>query len=713
MSVQELNETVKDTTPKNLLINGSPSFNVVNKDDFQERAQQVFHTLGDCLAKSFGAYGAPTIISNMASRTVTKDGFTIMKNLLPDTVNGSPIDSVFYDIASNTCGRLNYKVGDGTTTAMIATNAIYDAYMQPEMKNMLDNSGFLPREIMETLNTLKDEIIQKINVIARPIRGEEDMVDKISNIVRISSNGNEELTSMITDIYSKLGYPNINCSKASDGVTKYNIIDGFKSSASLTDKMYINTDNKTAEYNDVDVLIFDHKISRHAYTDIIRPMWELIQNLGRQLVVIAPFYDNVLLNTDIKRDINESYKKERQLDLVLLVAKTGSASDKKSLSDLAMLLNTTMIDINLETKLLEKIRFGVEPYRLFNIALRHIPGITIIKDNTDNTDIPLDRDVDDGETQYPFILDIDSIRVGFARSLVSDIDYSVFNGFYYNHDLYQKTLSEAKSDWDDAVDKYSKLSTFSFETLHAQQRYNNLCLKLASIEVGGDSILSQNMLYDSVEDSVKAAESAYTHGYIKGCNLTTLECIDALIPKFKEGETVEKSQILRGLLLDILKRGFLNVYGAVLNNAFGNGSILINTKDIVTLETSNDVAKIVFEELKNRFGDIGIESSDALLSAIGSNINLDKIKSRWFGIEKEEDRINQMGCMTFPVTLLITTCSMVTGLVFDLNNMKFSNDIINSAKTDTEVLTATIDLVSILINGNQLVMTTKENFQRG
>ena len=41
---------------------------------------------------------------------------------------------------------------------------------------------------------------------------------------------------------------------------------------------------------------------------------------------------------------------------------------------------------------------------------------------------------------------------------------------------------------------------------------------------------------------------------------------------------------------------------------------------------------------------------------------------------------------------------------------QYSKDIINSAATDVEVLTAIIDLMNILITGNQLVVTGKHNF---
>ena len=48
--------------------------------------------------------------------------------------------------------------------------------------------------------------------------------------------------------------------------------------------------------------------------------------------------------------------------------------------------------------------------------------------------------------------------------------------------------------------------------------------------------------------------------------------------------------------------------------------------------------------------------------------------------------------------------------VFDVSKWNYAEDVINSAQTDEEILKATIDLISLLIVGNQMVVTQKHNF---
>ena len=55
--------------------------------------------------------------------------------------------------------------------------------------------------------------------------------------------------------------------------------------------------------------------------------------------------------------------------------------------------------------------------------------------------------------------------------------------------------------------------------------------------------------------------------------------------------------------------------------------------------------------------------------------------------------------------------SLLTNQVLDISKFRYCTDVINSSQTDIEILTATIDLLSILITGNQVVMPRIENLR--
>ena len=60
---------------------------------------------------------------------------------------------------------------------------------------------------------------------------------------------------------------------------------------------------------------------------------------------------------------------------------------------------------------------------------------------------------------------------------------------------------------------------------------------------------------------------------------------------------------------------------------------------------------------------------------------------------------------------LILAHSALTGKVFDVTKKEFSDDVINSYQTDSEIFTAVIDLLSLLISGNQMVVTQRNSFE--
>ena len=130
-----------------------PQINVISKEEFEVRVEKVFNLLWKTLSKSFGPYGAPTLIYNYPYSHATKDGFTIMKNL---SMNASEtiLDQAIADMAADICGRLNYTVGDGTTSAVIATNSIYQSYRKMK-SNLHGRIRMIPRNVIRFYEDIK------------------------------------------------------------------------------------------------------------------------------------------------------------------------------------------------------------------------------------------------------------------------------------------------------------------------------------------------------------------------------------------------------------------------------------------------------------------------------------------------------------------------------------------------------------------------------
>jgi len=91
-----------------------------------------------------------------------------------------------------------------------------------------------------------------------------------------------------------------------------------------------------------------------------------------------------------------------------------------------------------------------------------------------------------------------------------------------------------------------------------------------------DSDLAQAFLKDAVDDAIKAAESAYKYGVVKGCNVDLIKSIEKTIE-------MVNPEALDYLLLNILKDGFEAVYRTVLTNGR-----VENPDDIIKESLSRD-----------------------------------------------------------------------------------------------------------------------------
>ena len=137
----------------------SPAINVMSASLFQERVSEIFQMTANVLAKSYGPYGSSSIISEYPYHHVTKDGFSIMKKL-SFSKDFTIVDDAIKGLIETPCSRLNYAVGDGTTTAIIAVNAIYQAYLDHE--DEIKKENIPPRDILTAYNKIRDEIVEAL-----------------------------------------------------------------------------------------------------------------------------------------------------------------------------------------------------------------------------------------------------------------------------------------------------------------------------------------------------------------------------------------------------------------------------------------------------------------------------------------------------------------------------------------------------------------------
>lgn len=670
--INELNERMK--TDEEILFKNEPRLNVISKETYENRVSKVFKLLWSTLAKSFGPYGAPTLIYNYPYSHVTKDGFTIMKNISMDA-SEQLVDQAIANMASDICGRLNYSVGDGTTSAVIATNSIYQNYLKH--KEELQKEFIMPRDIIQIYNNIKNRIIKNLHKYVKSINSNdpEELYENIYKIVFISSNGDPVISSYIADMYKELQFPGITCELAPDGITKKRIISGYQFELVLNDKLYINSDDNTMSISNADIIFFSVKITKDIYEKILKPLNEQSRLRGRKLIVCASSYDETALGQTIRRDLLGEYKQLKEINMVLCTYKALSDHTRKLASDFAMLCNTLIIDRTLLASIYEEVENHTPITTIFNIDNRtDIPNLICMGVRNENAVRFINGKESDDIERLP--LSPNAIRLGYVGNGSIGLKKSLFTDFYYDENMYNKTLKDAEDILKETEEKYKKLGTFNLVVNQAFQRYYALKLKMGIIEVGGDSELSQKLLKDAVDDAIKAASSAFDNGIVNGCNVDMMRAIrDTMNECENADELDERSKSIYLTLLNILNDGFRDVYKTVLSNAFDN-------VDIVHLREFNEFFGKPILTL-NEDDEPDIESYDY-----------------WMYTSQP-----------IPIHDVIVSHSISEGKVFDVSTREFVTTVINSSKTDEEILVATIDLIGLLISGNQMVITQKHNFE--
>jgi len=217
-----------------------------------------------------------------------------------------------------------------------------------------------------------------------------------------------------------------------------------------------------------------------------------------------------------------------------------------------------------------------------------------------------------------------------------------------NDPHYKRTLLNAKKDLEDIISKTDeeKLS-YSSKIYDANSRVLRLEMKTFIYYVGADSALQKQILWDSIEDVIKCLRSATKYGIVPGCQIDLMKsCTDLIDDETDEYGAMSPDAFIASLIFQAL----VSVYSLVLRGPNGNG-----------------IEKIVL--MKNPDAD---------------EDDVD---------DEEQSIINE---------------SLRTSVPFDLETATFNSDIITSVETDIMVLTVAVELVKVLISGNQCIFVDAE-----
>lgn len=262
--------------------------------------------------------------------TITNDGVSIAKEI----TLANKFENMGANIVKEVATKTNDKAGDGTTTAVVLTQAIIHEGLK---RTALGANAVMVRRGIEA--GAKDAV-DELKKMAKPIKGKAD----IRQVASISAES-DELGKTIADIVEKVGKDGVVTVEESQSIgIESDFVEGLEfDKGYVSAYMVTNTERMEAEMKDAPILITDRKIS--SIKDILPLLEKLAQGGRKELCIIAEDVDGEALATLVVNKLRGAFS-------VLAVKAPGYGDRKKEmLADIAVTVGAQVVSEDVGIKL--------------------------------------------------------------------------------------------------------------------------------------------------------------------------------------------------------------------------------------------------------------------------------------------------------------------------------------------------------------------------
>jgi len=224
---------------------------LVFEQEGRDKLMQGIEKIASAVKSTLGPRGKTVLIESQNHTngiTITKDGVTVAKSIALE----DPVENLAVRIMKDAADRTAVSAGDGTTTAIVLTEAIVNYGMQ-----MLEHEDVNVTEVIREITRLSDEVIKIIDKKSKKVGGR-----RLDDVAIVSSNNFSEVT------------------------------EGIRIDRGYTTHLFVN-DHKRDEcvLEDVHILCADQEISN--VVNIERILKPLI-NDNKKLLIIGNCSQNVI-----------------------------------------------------------------------------------------------------------------------------------------------------------------------------------------------------------------------------------------------------------------------------------------------------------------------------------------------------------------------------------------------------------------------------------
>ena len=310
----------------------------------QDVVEDVMTDVRDAVVATMGPNGKLSAITVGTSVKVTKDGVTVAKSLKFANAFEEAVNRIILEPAIKT----DDECGDGTTTTILLTAELYRLYSQfPRYRER----KFIDKLCSKTIDELT-RMSQKVT------NGSPELY----SLALTSSNGDEKLATVITDIYHGAGdkYPEIELKEGLGGEDQIVRSNGLAVNLTYSNPSFSKNGNgSTSDFTGFRTIVIDDNI-RNMESHVLGPILaKLIETDPEPILLVARSFDNAI--NSIILQVNNQLKRQ-----AFICAQTnfGGSVGTLLMQDISVLFNAPMVKVfsdvvNVETSVcLETLHIG-------------------------------------------------------------------------------------------------------------------------------------------------------------------------------------------------------------------------------------------------------------------------------------------------------------------------------------------------------------------
>jgi len=285
---------------------------ILFKEDARKALKSGLDKVANAVKVTMGPKGRNVVLgSSYGAPTITNDGVSIAKEITLEDVTENIGAEIIKEVASKT----NEGAGDGTTSAVLLTQAI----ATEGLKNVA--AGANPLALRKGIVKAKDAIVANLKQMSKAISTKEE----ISQVATISAQ-DKEMGDLIAEVMEEVGKDGVITVENSNtfGLSK-EMVKGLQFDRGyISQYMISNTEKMESVLEDPYILITDKKIS--ALAEILPILEKIVKAGKKELVIIAEDVDGDALSTLI-------VNKLRGIFTALAIKAPGFGDRKKEMLD--------------------------------------------------------------------------------------------------------------------------------------------------------------------------------------------------------------------------------------------------------------------------------------------------------------------------------------------------------------------------------------------